>query len=52
MSEQVERVYEPKHLAGTVTLWKNGAYVPKHADETRRVEAMRLAGPVFVGDAK
>jgi hypothetical protein len=45
--------YEPKHLRGTVTLWKsNSTYVPKHAGEVRRVEAMRASGPVFVGDVK
>ena len=52
MSKNMNGQYEPKHLAGTVTLWKqNNAYVPRHAGESRRVEAMRASGPVFVGES-
>jgi hypothetical protein len=37
MSEQIEREYEPRHLAGTVVLWKqNSTYVPRHASEVER----------------
>lgn len=52
MSENMSGQYEPRHLAGTVAAWwkQDNAYVPRHAGESRRVEALRASGPVFVGD--